>query len=240
MKCLILAGGLGLRMGELGEGVAKPLLPLGSKLIIDYIVESIPKSIDIIVSTNQKFESDFRNWLTGQDREIDLIIENPACDGDKMGACSAIDFAIRHRDITEDLVVIGGDNLFTTGVADFIKASDEEHPLVGVYDVEGLRAARCFGVVTIKEGRIVKLTEKPAHPESSIIAAACYSLPPRVFHHISDFCSIKRDNLGGLIAYLVDKEKVYPYYIRGEWFDIGTPEVYKYLQQRYLTNHSLP
>ncbi len=237
MKCLILAGGLGLRMGELGEEVAKPLLPLGSKLVIDYIVESIPEAIDIIVSTNQKFEFGFRNWLVEQDREIDLVIENPVGDGDKIGACSAIDFAIRYRDITENLVVIGGDNLFTTGVADFFKAYNREYPLVGVYDVKDPRAARGFGVITIEEGRIVSLVEKPAHPESSIIATACYAFPPRVFHHIADFCSIRQDNLGGLVAYLVDKEGVYPYYIEGEWFDVGTPDVYKCLQRRYSSTH---
>ena len=76
-----------------------------------------------------------------------------------------------------------------------------------------------------------ELGEKPPQPESSLIATACYIFPPRTFPLLSQFCAVgKKDHLGNLIAYLVEKDEVYAYPFSELWLDVGSIDVYKSLQ----------
>lgn len=65
MKALILAAGYATRLYPLTKEYPKPLLLVGKKPIIDYIVaklESIPELDEIVVVTNTKFISKFKKW----------------------------------------------------------------------------------------------------------------------------------------------------------------------------------
>ncbi len=68
MKALILAAGYATRLYPLTKEYPKPLLAIGHRPIIDYIIDKL-KTIDeideIIVVTNSKFISRFRQWAKG-------------------------------------------------------------------------------------------------------------------------------------------------------------------------------
>jgi len=82
-----------------------------------------------------------------------------------------------------------------------------------------------FGVVQLDRNRIIGFQEKPAEPKSSLVATACYIFPRRVFPVLRQYCQQgKRDNLGGFIAYLVDREEVHAYTFTESWVDIGSVE----------------
>ena len=58
MKCLILAAGYATRLYPLTENFPKPLLKVGDKTILDWLVEDIDKSGEVdeyIVISNHKF-----------------------------------------------------------------------------------------------------------------------------------------------------------------------------------------
>jgi len=223
MRCLILAGGFGIRAWPLTNQVPKPLLLLSEKPIITYIAEKVPEQMQITVSTNKKFEADFLEWRRGVNKNIEIFVEE-----EKLGALRSIDYLIKEKRVDDHLLVIAGDNFFKFTLSDFIDNYNGKDPLVAVCDINDRAKARDFGVVRLKGRKIVAFEEKPHHPASSLIAIACYILPPTVFRCLSDCCAISKDNLGNFIAYLVDKRKdIYAYLFKEDWFDIGTIDSYE-------------
>jgi glucose-1-phosphate thymidylyltransferase len=206
---------------------AKALLPYKGKPMINHIVDKIPRDIGILINVNMKFEHDFQEWRSRQDRDITICVENVKSEEEKLGAVGSLNYWIRQKKITEDLLLFGADNYFEFDLARFLAAYDGRHVLVAVYDVGHPSKATQYGVVKIEGDRITELEEKPAMPRTSLIATACWILPPRVFPMISAFCEkAVRDNLGFFITHLVGVDIVKAYQFKEQWIDIGNLEIY--------------
>jgi glucose-1-phosphate thymidylyltransferase len=225
MRCLILAGGFGVRLYPLTLNRAKPLLEYRGKPVIEHIVDKVPDDIDIMVNTNQKFEADFRQWQQGLSREVKILVEEVLSQDQKLGAVGSLNFWIENERVSEDLLVIAGDNYFEFDLARFIASYDGQNTLVAVHDIGDKDKARQFGTVRLDEDRVAEFEEKPARPKSSLVATACYIFPPRVFPLLRQYCLQGRiDNLGSFIAHLVDRDRVYAYPFTETWLDIGSGE----------------
>jgi len=223
MKCLILAGGFGTRLYPLTIAKAKPLLEYKGRPLLSHIVDRIPQGLEITVSCNRKFEADFRRWRKSIRRQLEIFVEDAWTEEQRKGAVGSLNFWVNSQNIAEDLLVIAGDNYFEFDLSGFIAAYGGKDALVGVYDIGDRNEAGQFGVVRVVKGRIVEFEEKPANPRSSLIATAIYILPPRIFPLLSRYCvEGERDNLGGFIAYLVNRDEVYGYTFTELWFDIGS------------------
>lgn len=200
----------------------KAMLKYKGKPVISHIVDKIPQDMEIFVSTNKKFEVNFRKWQKTLDREVTLCIEPVFNEEQSLGAVGSLNYWVKGLRITESLLVIASDNYFEFDLAKFISAYNGKSTLVAVYDIGDRNKASQFGVVQLEGHKIVKLDEKPPDPESSLIATACYILAPRIFSLLSQYCSTgKRDNLGSFIAHLVSKDKVHAYTFTELWFDVG-------------------
>ncbi len=223
MKCLLLAGGFGTRMYPLTVDRAKPLLKFRGKPLLTHIVDKIPPGVDIFVSTNKKFEADFRSWQQTVKRPVEICVEDALSEDRKMGAMHSIDYWIKQKAITEDLMVVGGDNYFEFDMSEYVNAFNGRDTLVAVYDINDREMASHFGVVQLAGERIVKIEEKPARPESTVVATACYIIPSRVLPVCASYCAgHKRDNLGNFISYLVHNDKVAGFLFSDLWFDVGS------------------
>lgn len=227
MKCLILASGFGTRLYPLTLNCAKALLPYRGKPMINHIVDKIPPDIEILVNVNKKFEADFRDWEKQQSRPIAICVEEVYNEEERLGAIGSLNYWIRQKSIDEDMLLFGSDNYFEFELKKFINAYNRTNTLIAVYDVGDPSLATQYGVVKVKDGRIVELEEKPARPKSSLVATACWIIPPRIFPAINDFCTGEhKDNLGNFIAYLIEKDDVYAYPFSERWMDIGNLEIY--------------
>ena len=222
MKCLILAGGFATRLYPLTASRAKALMEYKGEPIINHIVDKIPRNIDIMVSTNKKFEADFCHWQEGIDRKVEILVEEALSEHQKLGAIGSLNFWIEHRPIVEDLLAIAGDNYFEFNMAQFIAAYNGKNVLVAVYDIGDKDKASQFGVVQLEGHRIAEFQEKPAKPKSRLIATACSIFPQRMFPLLHQYCQEgKRDNLGSFISYLIDQDEVHAYTFTEPWLDIG-------------------
>jgi len=223
MKCLVLASGFGTRLYPLGIKKAKALLEYKGKPLLTHIVGRIPQDIDLLVSTNRKFEDDIWRWRKVVNKPVEICVEDVWTEEQKKGAVGSLNFWVDHKDISEDLMVIAGDNYFEFDLAKFIASYNGRNTLVAVYDIGDKSKASQFGVVSLEGHKVVKLEEKPAKPKTRLIATACYIFPPQIFRFLSQYCSEgKRDNLGDFISYLIDIDEVHAYTFTELWFDIGS------------------
>ena len=223
MKCLILAAGFGTRLYPLTLNQAKALLEYKGKPLLTHIADKVPEEISILVSTNRKYETDFRHWQETIGRQVEICVEDVWTEEQRKGAVSSLDFWVSQKNINEDLLVIAGDNYFELDLSKFIASYNGKNTLVAVYDIGDKNKATQFGVVSLEEHKIIELQEKPTEPKSSLIATACYIFPSRIFPLLSQYCSEgKRDNLGNFISYLIDSDEVHGYPFTEPWLDIGS------------------
>lgn len=234
MKALILAGGFARRLAPITDFIAKPLLPIGGRPIIDWIldnVKEVPNVDTIIVSTNSYYESQFKYWLKCRAGEnIELLIEPTTREEEKFGAIAGMKYAME-RFGDDDYLVVAGDNYFDFSLTEFVSFfTQKKAPCIAVYDVQSRDKAKRYGVVTIdSDNRIVDLIEKPEYPESTLVSTACYVFPKGTVNLIKNYLENKNnpDSPGYFISWLVKNNEVYGYPFSGLWLDIGNIDEYR-------------
>ena len=77
----------------------------------------------------------------------------------------------------------------------------------------------------------------PANPQSSLIAMCIYFFPKEKLHLISKYLSqdSNHDCPGYYIRWLIKNDSVYGHRFKGRWIDIGTPEAYLSVCNRWDT-----
>lgn len=239
MKCMILAGGFAKRMWPLTMDFPKALLPVAGKPVIDHILDrlgSIDELDEIHVSTNRKFEQIFRKWMKERgpkgDKKLVLIVEPALKEEEKFGSIKAIDYFIRQNNINEDILIIGGDNLFRFDIADFLRFSHEKKaPVVAFFDIGDTEKVReKFGVCVLdEEGKITEFQEKPKEPKSTLVSTCIYHFNRPSLGMVSRYLSDRNnpDSPGYFIDWLSQKTPVYGFVSKEKWYDIGSQETYR-------------
>lgn len=233
MDAVVLAGGYATRLWPITKHRPKMLLPVGETTVIDRIfheLESDPRVDDVYVSTNERFVDDFRNHLTTSPFEKPtLSVEETIEEDEKLGVIGALAQLIDREDITEDTLVIAGDNLISFDVSDFIDFySDHTSACLAAYDVGSLERAKSYGVVALDGTRVVGFDEKPNRPESTLVSIACYAFPADTLARLDEYLADGNnpDEPGWFLQWLYPRDPVDAFAFDGAWFDIGTPEGY--------------
>ena len=232
MKAIILAAGYATRLYPLTLTVAKPLLPVGGRPMVDRLLDRIREvdEVDTVhVVTNGKFAASFEAWAAGRDGIV-VHDDGTTSEDDRLGAIGDIEFVVEREDLAgEDLLVVAGDNLFDYSLADYVGwwRGKGEASAVAVHDVGTLELARKYGVVALgADERIESFEEKPAEPRSTLAATATYLFHrvhvPLVRTYLDEGRS--PDQPGRFVAWLAECEPVYGYRFEGDWRDIGDAE----------------
>ncbi|MCD5416539.1 NTP transferase domain-containing protein [Candidatus Bipolaricaulota bacterium] len=238
MKTIILAGGYATRLHPLTATRAKPLLPVIGKPIIDHLLSSYNLPARPIVSTNRRFAAQFAAWQAQSVRNVEIVVEETTAESEKLGTVGALHFLIERLEIDEDILVIGGDNLFKFPLADLL-AAYKSRPLIALYDVKDLERVRGrYGVAIVKDGRIVEFQEKPSAPRSTLASTACYIYPKETLPLIGEFLAraeTGKDAPGYFNAWLLKEkgEHIDAFVFETGWYDIGDRASYIEANQHY-------
>ena len=231
-------------MYPLVKDTPKPLLNIGARPLIDFLLDKVGGLKDlteVLVVTNNKFATHFRDWAKKHKRyqvPVTIINDGTETPDDRLGSVGDINFVLDNEPFEEDLLVIGGDNLFDYALDKYITYARKNSPhiTIGVYDIGDLSKARQFGVVVMdKTGRIISFQEKSESPASSVISMCFYYFPQSSLKLVKEYLkqSKKTDNAGNYIQWLTEKNKVYGFTFEGKWYDIGSIESYFEAQEKF-------
>jgi glucose-1-phosphate thymidylyltransferase len=236
MNALILAAGYATRLYPLTLDKAKPLLTVGGKPIIEWVMDNladVPNLGTIYVVTNDKFASDFRAWSERyQSRhpkfKLKIINDGSQNDEDKLGAIGDINFVVTRENLTTDgLIIIAGDNLFTESLTGFVACAKETEATVAVYDVGDIEAIKKYGNIAVDDdGIITHFEEKPQKPRGTLAAIAIYYYSPEVLSLLTTYLAAGNnpDQPGRFVQWLYTRKPVKTFQIKGRWLDIGSKE----------------
>jgi glucose-1-phosphate thymidylyltransferase len=231
---IILAGGYAKRLWPLTVDRPKPLLPVGTRLIIDYSLDAI-SSLDSIISkvivlTNSTFQRQFREWAQGKKpQNITILSDGSLSEKQKPGAIGALVFM--SSEISDDFLVIAGDCIYPSGLKGLLAYfHDKRAPVVGVYQPEVADQLTQGSAVELGiNNTIVSFREKPDRATTNLAGAAVYAFPERIKNRLLEYSELglREDEPGRFIEWLHKKETVYGYLLEGGIWDIGTKEAYE-------------
>ncbi|WP_115865629.1 sugar phosphate nucleotidyltransferase [Halorussus litoreus] len=233
MKAVVLAGGYATRLWPITKHRPKMFLPVGDSTVIDQIfaeLEADDRVDEVFVSTNERFAEDFRDHLA--DSEFDkptLTVEDTTEEDEKFGVVGALAQLFDRENVTEDTLVIAGDNLISFAVSDFLDFFEaKESPTLAAYDVGSRERAKSYGLVELDGDEVVDFQEKPDDPRSTLVSIACYAFTAETIPLLDEYLESGNnpDEPGWFVQWLQQRDSVYAYAFDEAWFDIGTPESY--------------
>lgn len=238
MKCLILAAGYAMRLYPLTENFPKPLLEVGDKAIIDYLIDdaaSTGKIDGFIVVTNHKFAEHFEKWSKTKNLEIQVVDDGTETNDTRLGAVKDILFALKKTETDDDLLVMAGDNILDFSLGGFIDFAEEKNSsCVMCHEERELEKQRKTAVITTDENYLItSYEEKPQNPKGHLAVPPFYILKrrdaARIEEALADGCGA--DAPGSFGAWLSKKTKVYAYLMPGKRYDIGDIKSYDYVKE---------
>ncbi len=245
MIAILLVAGYATRLYPLTINTPKPLLPVAGRAMLDYIVDEIdtlPDISQICLVTNHRFAPHFEKWaqrrrLVNPDTPIVVLDDGTTDNQNRLGAIGDIQFAIDTLGISEDVVIVAGDNLFTYRMRDmfnfFRRVGGDTLVAIRVPDKEQLQQ---LAVATLNaDGKILKMVEKPAEPESDTAIYATYFYRKETLPRIREYLDEGNtpDAPGNFPAWLYKQQDVYAFQADGTCIDIGTPENYRDVCERF-------
>ena len=240
MKCLILAAGYATRLYPLTENFPKPLLKVGEKTILDWLLDdihSMGRVDEFVVISNHKFACHFEKWAGEKPYKITVVDDGTDSNETRLGAVRDVQFAIDALQLDDDMLVIAGDNVLDFSLTKFIAyAVEKGTSCVMRYFEESEKKLQKCGVLTVDENdKVLSMVEKPACPPTH------WACPPFYYYAKADAALVKEgiaagcgvDAPGSYIAWLCTKVPVHAMEMPGSRYDIGNLESYRQVQETY-------
>ena len=241
MKALILAAGYATRLYPLTKDKPKPLLKIGDKTIVDYLLTRISdiKEIDTVyIVTNKKFYPIFRKWADETNAskrypqfQIKVINDGTESNETRLGAIADILFVLNQEQINDDLLVAAGDNIFCFNFQE-LKDLFNTHQcdVIVAHRLQDKKRLQQSGVVELDENnKVIGFQEKPQEPQSDFIAPALYIYKKETLPLFKQYIDAGEnpDAPGSFISWLYKRKPVYAYIMTSQYYDIGTLESYQ-------------
>jgi UDP-N-acetylglucosamine diphosphorylase / glucose-1-phosphate thymidylyltransferase / UDP-N-acetylgalactosamine diphosphorylase / glucosamine-1-phosphate N-acetyltransferase / galactosamine-1-phosphate N-acetyltransferase len=221
MKALVLAAGEGTRLRPLTSNIPKPLLPVAGKPFLSHIFSALQsagvKEIALLVGWKANRIKEYYGDGSSLGLKITYLEQR-----ERMGTANAIGHAEWVMD--EPFFVVNGDVVISEAN---IKAMREMFERTGrtVMGAVTVEDPSKFGVIEEKDGKLVRILEKPKRPPSDLINAGLFVFTPGIFDLIrSTPKSIRGEyEITDTITTLAKSEDVLIHRMMTEWIDVGRP-----------------
>ena len=234
MKSIILAAGYATRLYPLTENFPKPLLPVGGRPILDWLLADLEGTADeFIVVTNHKFAAHFDAWAKG--KPVRVLDDGTLNNETRLGAVRDMELAC--RGIKDDVLVMAGDNVLDFSLRPFLSfARKKGSSCVMCYRETDPARCRRTAIITVDEDeRITSYEEKPDKPKGEL------AVPPFYFYRREDIARIPEalcagcayDAPGSFAVWLSGRTKMHAWEMPGKRYDIGDMRSYEAIRDSY-------
>ncbi len=222
MKGVVLAGGTGSRLYPLTKITNKHLLPVFDRPMIYYPIQSLVEAgiNDIMIVTGGESAGDFLRLL-GNGTQFGLKDLNYTYQEKAGGIAEALGLA-EHFVGKDKVVVFLGDNIIEGSIGEAVNGFQKQKSGAKIL-LKEVENPQSYGVPEIAGDRIVRIQEKPRHPQSPFAVIGIYMYDSRVFDIIRTLPSSARGELEITDvnnAYIESGEMTYEI-LEGWWADAG-------------------
>ena len=194
VRGVVLAGGKGTRLGELTKVTNKHLLPVGPVPMVYHPLKKLVGAglQDVLLVSGTEHMGDFVELL-GSGREHGCQLTYRVQD-EAGGIAQALGLAELFC-TGAGCVVLLGDNIFRDPLGPVL-AEANKHPDHAFVMLKKVPDPQRYGVAELRDGRIVRIVEKPrVPPPSDCAVAGIYFYPPDVFSVIRTLRPSERGEL---------------------------------------------
>ena len=224
MKGLILSGGKGTRLRPLTFTRSKQLVPVANKPVLFYGIETLAaagiRNIGLVVGDTrdeiEKAVGDGSHWNVRI-----TYIEQDAPRGLAHAVLISEPFIG-----AEPFVMYLGDNLLANGIAPLVREFETKTPAAQIL-LTPVADPEQYGVAETEGNRVIRLVEKPKHPQSNLALVGVYMFGPEIFESAKRIKPRFRHELEitDAIQDLIDRNLVVlPHIVNGWWKDTGRLE----------------
>lgn len=225
MKALITAGGRATRLRPITWTINKHLIPLANKPMIFYALEKIAeagiKEVGIIVNEGE----DEMHKHVGDGSVWGIHVTYIEQKGGPKGIAHAVNEA-RPFLGDEPFIFYLGDNIILGSIVKFVeKFKDEKRNCL--LALSKVKEPRRFGVPELRDGRIVRVDEKPSEPKSDYAVTGIYVYDKNFFEAYKHIKPSERGEyeISDIHTWLIENGFDVGYQeITGWWKDTGKPE----------------
>ena len=224
MKAFVIAGGEGTRLRPYTYSTPKPMLMLGGKPLLQFVLGNVKRSgiKDIVVTVGYKHEQITNYFGDGKSFGVNLdwLVEKES----QNTAGSVLPYKGKIKDT---FVVVMGDHLTNINISEMV-SHHKKSGAVATVAVYKDKLQLEYGVANINSSgdRITGFTEKPLFEH--FYNTAIYVFEPEVFSYIKEKEDFAKDVIPKLLK---TAKKVVPYIFDGVWFDIGRTSDYERLNE---------
>lgn len=219
MRAYVLCGGKGTRLRPYTYSIPKPMLPLGDKPLLEFVVNNLRKNgiTDLVLTVGylreriQEYFGDGKKFGV----KIRYIVEQ-----EEMNTAGSI--SPDKKNIDDTFVVVMGDHLTNINLKKMIDFH-RRHNGIATLGLKKQGIPLDYGVAELdKEGRIVGFKEKPIL--QNLINSAIYVFEPEIKDYLEPGLDFAMDVFPRLLK---QGKKIYGYPFEEYWMDVGHLQDYE-------------
>jgi glucose-1-phosphate thymidylyltransferase len=225
MKGVILHGGAGTRLRPLTHTGPKQLIPIANKPMSLYAIEALKEAgvtdLAIILGTIAP-EKVQEYYGEGERFGVKITYINQ---GEPKGIAHAVKLT-EYFVGDEPFVVFLADNILKGGIQEMVEDFEESQAAAEIALCH-VRNPQSFGIADLKDGKIIRLLEKPKDPVSDLALVGIYFFRKPIFDAIRRLKPSWRNELeitDAIQTLLDDGLEVRHRLVKGWWKDTGLPE----------------
>lgn len=223
-QCVILCGGLGSRLGELTRRTPKPLLPVGDKPFLEWLVREVVRQGVRRILLLAAFEAEqVQAFADRVSRQLGIDVQ-VGIEPERAGTGGALWYARELLD--EEFILMNGDSFLDVLLADAVRLFRSVPSIIGALALRELDDTSRFGVVEVDGNRIVSFSARHGEAGSGLVNGGVYAFSKEIVQHLREQSSLEADIMPGLAA----SGRLLGLRTRSYFLDIGVPDSYERAQ----------